>query len=79
MKNLKENVYKLVKIFGVNYELKIIYKRIKTSKLNLKEKQIEICLPTKYKKVNNELIIEMLLEKMYDAIANRELEIIMER
>ena len=40
MKNLKENVYKLVKIFGVNYELKIIYKRIKTSKLNLKEKQI---------------------------------------
>ena len=77
MKNI--NTLKSVKIFGVNYELKINYKRIKSPKLDLQQKQIEICLPIKYKKLNNDIIIEMLLEKMYDAIANKELEIIMEK
>ena len=43
-----------VKIFGVNYELKLIYKRVKTPKLNLKEKEIEISLPSKYKKIDIE-------------------------
>lgn len=75
----KENVYKPVKIFGVGYELKINYKRIKTPKLNLEEKEIKIDLPIKYKKLNNVLIIQMLLDKMYEAIANKELENIMEK
>ena len=61
MKEIKENTSKLVKIFGVNYELKLMYKRIKNPKLNLKEKEIEISLPNKYKKVNNEAIIEIFL------------------
>lgn len=73
------NILKTIKIFGRNYELKISYKRIKNPKLDVKEKQIEICLPTKYKKINNEVMIEMLLEKMYDAIAGKELEVIMEK
>lgn len=75
----KENMFKSVKIFGINYELKIIYKRVKNPKLDLKERQIEISLPNKYKKIENNIIIEMLLQKMYDAIANKELEIIMEK
>ena len=75
----KENIFKSVKIFGVNYELKIMYKRVKNPKLDLKERQIEISLPNKYKKIENNIIIEMLLQKMYDAIANKELEIIMEK
>lgn len=75
----KENMFKSIKIFGINYELKIIYKRVKNPKLDLKEKQIEISLPNKYKKIENNIIIEMLLQKMYDAIANKELEIIMEK
>lgn len=75
----KESILKSVKIFGVSYELKVLYKRIKTPKLNVKEKNIEISLPTKYKKIQNDVIVEMLLQKMYDAIANKELEIIMEK
>ena len=75
----KEDTNKSVKIFGVSYELKVMYKRVKAPKLNLQEKLIEISLPTKYKKLNNEILIEMLLEKMYDAIANKELDIIMEK
>ena len=75
----KEDTNKSVKIFGVSYELKVIYKRVKAPKLNLQKKLIEISLPTKYKKLNNDIIIEMLLEKMYDAIASKELDIIMEK
>lgn len=75
----KEDTNKSLKIFGVSYELKVIYKRVKAPKLNLQKKLIEISLPTKYKKLNNEILIEMLLEKMYDAIASKELDIIMEK
>ena len=57
----------------------MIYKRVKAPKLNLQKKLIEISLPIKYKKLNNEILIEMLLEKMYDAIASKELDIIMEK
>ena len=75
----KENIIKSAKIFGVNYELKVAYKRIKNPKLNVKEKNIEISLPTKYKKIQNDIILEILLQKMYDAIANKEIEVIMEK
>ena len=47
----KVDMFKSVKIFGVSYELKIMYKRVKLPKLDLKERQIEISLPTKYKKI----------------------------
>lgn len=79
MKEIKENTSRLVKIFGINYELRLIYKRIKNPKLNVREKEIEISLPSKYKKVNNDSIIDILLEKMYEAIANKELDTIMEK
>ena len=75
----KVDMFKSVKIFGVSYELKVMYKRVKLPKLDLKERQIEISLPTKYKKIENDIIIEMLLQKMYDAIAKKELEVIMEK
>lgn len=79
MRKVNESILKSVKIFGVNYKLSIIYKRVKSPKLAIKDKEIEINLPTKYKKMEKDIIIEMLLEKMYDAIAGRELEIIMEK
>ncbi len=68
-----------VKIFGVNYELNIIYKYIKTPQLYLQERTIKIMLPYKYKKIKKEAIIELLIQKMYDAIAEKELDNIMEK
>ena len=54
MKRIKsQKVMSKVKIFGVNYELNITYKYIKTPKLNVQEKTIQIMLPYKYKKVKN--------------------------
>lgn len=75
----KENIRKAVKIFGVSYKLDITYKYVKTPKLNVEEKIIKIILPTKYKKVNKETILKILIEKMYEAIAEKELESIMEK
>ena len=52
MKKVKENISKKVKIFGLNYELKVIYKYIKNPKIDVKDKVIEINLPNKYKRIN---------------------------
>lgn len=74
-----KNLISKVKIFGVNYSLDIIYKYVKTPKLNIEERSIKIVLPNKYKKVENETIIQLLIEKMYEAIAEKELDNIMEK
>ena len=48
--------------------------------MNLRENyKIEIILPAKYKKVGNEQILKMSIEKMYEQIANTEIEDIMEK
>lgn len=79
MRKVKENVSKVVKIFGLNFELNVMYKYIKKPNLDIKGRNIEISLPNKYKKINNDIIIELLLQKMYDAIARKELDNIMEK
>lgn len=68
-----------VKIFGVSYKLDITYRYIKVPKLNVEEKSIKIMLPYKYKKIDNQSIIEILINKMYEAIAEKELDNIMEK
>ena len=69
-----------VKIFGKNYDVKVEYKNIKTPELNIRENsEIEIILPNKYKKIGNEQILKMSIEKMYEQIANQEIDNIMEK
>lgn len=69
-----------VKIFGKNYDVEVSYKNIKNPELNLEENfKIEIILPNKYKKIGNEQILKMSIEKMYEQIANNEIESIMEK
>ncbi len=79
MKKIKKEVLKIVKIFGINYQLNISYKYVKAPKLNIEDQLIKIVLPNKYKNINNESIIEILIEKMYEAIAEKELDNIMEK
>ena len=78
-KNKNGKIVNKVKIFGVNYELNITYKYIKIPKLNIQEKIIQIMLPYKYKKIENTTIVKLLIQKMYDAIAEKELDMIMEK
>lgn len=82
MQEYEENLSNIqsVKIFGKNYDVQVEYKNIKAPELNLRENyKIEIILPTKYKKVGNEQILKVSIEKMYEQIANTEIEDIMEK
>ena len=82
MQEYEENLPNMqsVKIFGKNYDVEVRYQNIKTPELNLEENyKIEIILPNKYKKAGNEQILKMSIEKMYEQIANNEMENLMER
>ena len=69
-----------VKIFGKNYDVVVKYKDIKTPELSLEQNyKIEIILPNKYKRIGNEQILKISIEKMYEQIANNEIETIMEK
>lgn len=76
--NLEKQIGKTAKIFGENYEIKIIYKKMNNPELNLNGKIIEINLPFKYKRNGDINILKLALEKMYDEIARIEIENIME-
>lgn len=78
----KENTtnIQVVKILGKNYDVKVMYKNIKTPELNLDQNQIiKIELPLKYKKMGNAQILNLAIEKMYEQIAENEIESIMEK
>ena len=80
--NIKKRNYiknNKIKILGENFGLKIIYANIKLPKLNVENKQVEITIPAKYKKMDNSDIIGILIEKMYDQIAEKEIESSMEK
>lgn len=82
MQECEENLPNMqsVKIFGKNYDVEVKYKNIKTPELNLERNyKIVIILPNKYKKVGNEQILKISIEKMYEQIANKEIEDLMEK
>ena len=68
-----------VPILGIDYKVKIIYKNIKITELDVENKTIKISLPNKYKKANNEKILDMAIDKMYEQIAKVEVERAMEK
>ena len=68
-----------VPVLGVDYRVKIIYKNIKITELDVEGKTIKISLPNKYKKMSNITILDLAIEKMYEQIANVELERAMEK
>ena len=76
--SIEKEIGKTAKIFGENYDINIIYKKIKNPELNLNGKNIEMNLPFKYKRNGNINILKLALEKMYDEIARIEIENIME-
>lgn len=78
----KQNIPNIqsVKIFGKNYDIKVLYQNIDTPELNLEENyEIKIILPMKYKKIGNEQILKISIEKMYQQIAYTQIENIMEK
>lgn len=68
-----------VPVLGTDYKVKIIYKNIKIAELDVEDKIIKISLPNKYKKANNERILDIAIDKMYEQIAKIEVERAMEK
>ena len=68
-----------VPVLGVDYKVKIVYKNTKITELDVENKTIKISLPNKYKKMSNKEILDLAIEKMYEQIANVEIERAMEK
>ncbi|MCI8412164.1 MAG: M48 family metallopeptidase [Clostridia bacterium] len=68
-----------VPVLGIDYRVKIIYKNIKITELDVEDKTIKISLPNKYKKISNKEILDLAIEKMYEQIAIVEIERAMEK
>ena len=68
-----------VPVLGVDYKVKIVYKNIKITELDVENKTIKISLPNKYKKMSNKEILDLAIEKMYEQIARVEIERAMEK
>ena len=68
-----------VPVLGIDYKVKIVYKNIKITELDVENKIIKISLPNKYKKVANKEILDFAIVKMYEQIANVEIERAMEK
>ena len=68
-----------VPVLGTDYKVKIVYKNIKVAELDVEDKIIKISLPNKYKKANNEKILDIAIDKMYEQIAKVEVERAMEK
>ena len=69
----------VVKLLGDNCKVIINYKNLKKPTLTVEGKDIKICLPNKYKKLNRDEILIKLIEKLYDLVAEKEIEMSMER
>lgn len=69
----------IVKLLGEDCKVIINYKNLKKPTLTVEGKNITICLPNKYKKLNRDEILVKLIEKLYDLVAQTEIEAIMEK
>ena len=68
-----------VEILGNDYRVRIEYRNVKVMELNVYEDTIKIILQNKYKKVNNEKMLDFAISEMYNAIAKVEVERAMEK
>lgn len=68
-----------VPVLGIDYKVKIIYKNVKITELDIENKTIKISLPNKYKKMSNTEILDLAIEKLYEQIAKVEIERAMEK
>ena len=68
-----------VEILGNDYRVKIEYRNVKVTELNVYEDTIKITLQNKFKGVNNEKMLDFAINKMYNAIAKVEIERAMEK
>ena len=68
-----------ITILGQKFELKVAYKNVKVTELNFENNEVKIVLPLKFKNKDIRKILNVILNKMYEQIAKKEVEAIMEK
>ena len=68
-----------VKVLGKDYDLEVQYKMIKTPSLSFEDSKIQVVIPNQFKKMENAEIVSILMNKMYEKIAEKEIENSMEK
>ena len=68
-----------IRILGINHKICLYYKNIKAPTISLVNHNFEITFPNKYKKINTNQIVNILVEKLYTKIAEQEIERAMEK
>lgn len=69
----------IVKILGEDCKVIVNYKNLKKPTLTVEGKNIKISLPNTFKKLDKDEILVKLIEKLYDTLAEKEIERAMER
>ncbi len=68
-----------IQILGITYSLKVLYKNVNVIQCDLENNVVKICLPKKYKKISKESMTDILIDKLYTKICERELDNIMDK
>lgn len=66
-------------VLGALHQFRLYYKHVKASTINFINRTIEVILPNKYKKLEASQILKILVQKLYDKIAEQEIERAMEK
>lgn len=69
----------IVKILGKDCKVIVNYKNLKKPTLTVEGQNIKISLPNTFKKLDKDEILIKLIEKLYDTLAEKEIERAMER
>lgn len=75
----RKNINKYIYLLGNKYELEIKYESISVPEVNVENSIVEILLPNKYRKIDNRAIIQIVLNKLIEEVAQDEIEMAMEK
>ncbi len=77
-KTVNNQTYLTVSVLGQSLKLNIKYTNTATVELNKKDYEIDLFLPKAYKNIENIDVINMAIQKLYNTIAQTEIEYAME-
>ena len=77
-KVVNNQTYLTVSVLGNSLKLNIKYTNTSSVELNKKETEIDLFLPKSYKNLDNIDVVNMSIQKLYDTIAETEIEYAME-
>ena len=66
-------------VLGASHQVRLYYKSVDAPSINLVNRTIDVVLPIKYKKVETAQVLNILVDKLYEKVAEQEVERAMEK